>query len=69
MKPMKLISSDGLPFEAHENLINWLRTQDLVLQKWRDEALSLPDADIRFIERLEAHRSWLQWELSQLIEI
>ena len=53
-------------FESQENLINWLRTQDLVLQRWRDDVLAQPDADMRFIERLEAHRSWLAWELSRV---
>ncbi len=55
-----------LPFEMQENLVNWLRTQDLILQKWRDEILLQPDADVRFIERLEAHRSWLKWEMQQI---
>lgn len=55
-----------LPFETQENLLNWLRTQDIVLQRWRDEVMAGPDADLRFIERLEAHRSWLKWELSRI---
>ena len=56
----------GMSFEAQENLLNWLRTQDRILQYWRDEMLSSPDTDVRFIERLEAHRSWLAWELQRV---
>ncbi|ACT58174.1 hypothetical protein [Hirschia baltica] len=58
-----------LPFETQENLLNWLKTQDLILQRWRDEVLTSPEADVRFVERLEAHRSWLQWEMKQLIPV
>ncbi|MFC7291857.1 hypothetical protein [Hirschia litorea] len=60
-------SSAFLPFEMQENLLNWLRTQDLILQKWRDEVLLQPNADLRFVERLEAHRSWLKWEMQQIV--
>jgi hypothetical protein len=67
MKPVKLMSEESLPYQTQENLINWLQTQDLILQKWRDEVMSLPDADIRFVERLEAHRAWLKWELGQIV--
>ena len=56
-------------FKTQENLVNWLRTQDLILQRWRDEVLERPDADLRFVERLEAHRSWLAWELDQIIAV
>ncbi len=58
--------SFAIPFEVQENLLNWLRTQDLVLCRWRDEVMAQPDADLRFIERLEAHRAWLAWELSRV---
>ena len=58
-----------LSHDTHQNLLNWLETQDLVLQRWRDEVLALPDADVRFVERLEAHRSWLAWEMGRLIGV
>lgn len=58
-----------LPFETQENLLNWMRTQDLILQRWRDEVLNQPEADIRFVERLEAHRSWLKYEMNQILPI
>lgn len=56
-----------LSYDVQKNLLNWLETQDLVLQRWRDEILALPEADVRFVERLEAHRSWLAWEMGRLI--
>ncbi len=64
-----MYAAQTLPYETQENLINWLQTQDKVLQRWRDEVLSQPDADLRFVERLEAHRSWLAWEMDRLITV
>ena len=61
--------SSSMPFAVQANLINWLRTQDLVLQRWRDEVLACPDADVDLVERLEAHRAWLTWELDNIIGI
>lgn len=56
--------ADAGPFQ--ENLLNWLRTQDLVLRCWRDEILCLPETDPSFIQTLDAHRDWLRGELRRL---
>lgn len=69
MSKMPNTSISCLPFETQENLLNWLKTQDLILRKWRDEVMTQPDADVRFVERLEAHRSWLQWEMNQIVSV
>ena len=55
--------SSSMPFAVQANLINWLRTQDLVLQRWRDEVLACPDADVEpaDAQRLRRPQRW-RWQ-------
>ncbi|MFN3312385.1 MAG: hypothetical protein ACK46Q_02805 [Hyphomonas sp.] len=47
-------------------MMHWLRQQLHVLSVWQVELLLRDAADVQAIERLEAHRVWLESELDRL---
>lgn len=44
----------------------WLQTQVRVIEVWRDELASRPDADPNALTRLEQHYDWLRYEVERL---
>ena len=48
-------------------LVDWLITQEKVLQLWIDEAVSNASSSTEFVERLELHRAWLSAQIDDLV--
>ena len=50
------------------SLVAWLMTQERVIKLWIEETLAAPPSSPEFLERLEAHHSWLRAQIDDLTE-